>query len=141
MNTNRFRQSKLDNGKEVQIILLPAGEGLATATRLFRTFAPSLGAIITTLEEDGSIDFMAIAYTLTEGLEDFDINALVLRLLDQFTINGMQQNFDDYFVANYAELVEILAFALKENFGSFLELRGFAEKYLPMLKPKPTEAE
>ena len=46
----------------------------------------------------------------------------------------MAVNFEDYFMANYAELCEVIAFALKENFGSFLELKGFVDRFLPQQK-------
>lgn len=126
---NRVKKTTI-NGKEFQIYLLPAGEGLRRATQLFKAFAPTFATVIDSIQ-DGSFDYNAVAYTIAEGLDNIDTVETVQALLRDFSVNGMSVKFDDYFLANYGELVELMAFAMEENFASFFSAKGFIEKFLP----------
>lgn len=136
---NRVRTTQI-KGKTFQIYLLPAGEGIKRASQLIKAFSPSVAAIVEATQ-GGLLDYTALAYTLAEGLDNIDMLDFASRLLKDLSVNGQAVNLDDYFMGNYGELVEILAFTLKENFGSFFELKGFAEKLLPTMfsEDKPAE--
>lgn len=136
---NRVRQTVI-NEKNFQIYLLPAGEGIKRATQLAKAFAPSAASIMDSLKS-GEVDYSAIAYSLAEGLDNIDVLDVASRLLKDLSVNGQAVNLDEYFMGNYGELVEALAFALKENFESFFAAKGFVEKFLPKTVSEVSEAE
>lgn len=104
-------------GKEVQIHLLPASEGIILASKLGATVLPSLGSLQET--SDGEISILEVAAIVIANIEQLDVLDTIKKLLKGLTVNGQGVTFDDYFMANYGELVKILTFSLKENFSSF----------------------
>lgn len=112
-------------GKKVQIYVLPAGEGIAMATKLAEVALPMLGGLGKDMQDgvtEADVDFGKIALAISGSLDKVDILAIIKRLLKDVTIDDSAVNFDDYFSCNYAELIAIMAFALKENFGSFFDV-------------------
>ena len=112
--------------REYTIYLLGAFEGLGLAKKLSSIILPSIGAFMS----GDDVDFMDIADSLVNHIEALDLQGLIDKLLNGVLCDGMEINFDQHFMANYGELTEIIAFALKENFGSFFtsavskELKG-----------------
>lgn len=104
-------------GKEVQIHLLPASEGIVLASKLGATVLPSLGSLQE--NSDGEISILEVAAIVIANIEQLDVLDTIKKLLKGLTVNGQGVSFDDYFMANYGELVKILTFSLKENFSSF----------------------
>lgn len=136
---NRVRVTTI-KGKTFQIYLLPAGEGIKRASQLIKAFSPCVASIVEATQ-GGALDYTTLAYTLAEGLDNIDMLDFASRLLKDLSVNGQAINLDEYFMGNYGELVEVLAFSLKENFGSFFELSGFVEKLLPKMFSEDNLAE
>lgn len=113
--------------KEFQIYVLPAGEGIVMAQKLSKIVMP-LFALPTGADEDDdheiNISFVEIATKVTESLDDTEVLKMILRLTKEFAVDGKPQNFDTYFSCNYGELVQLMSFAISENFGSFFEGLG-----------------
>lgn len=136
---NRVRKTNI-NGKDFQIYLLPAGEGIKRATQLAKAFAPTMASLVESSSQ-GVIDYSSVAYTIAEGLEEIDVLDVCSALLKDLSVGGQAVKLDDYFMGNYGEFIEIMAFALKENFESFFEAKGFVEKFLPKRDFVESEAE
>lgn len=117
---------KIQIGNKVYSIrLLPASVGFSVATNLIKTFLPVLGSYADAngrkglvLPEDDSV-FSEMAILLCSQLDKIDPLILVQQLLADSLVNGKQFNFDDQFRANYSDLIKLIEFALKENFGDF----------------------
>ena len=118
---SRVRKKEI-KGKEVQIYLLRAGDGIAIAQKLSSIVASFLGSAGMDGSSDGvTIDFSKIAEALSKYLSEKELIEIITKLLKEMTINGSQVNFDEYFSGNYGELLAIMSFALQENFGSFFD--------------------
>ena len=115
---NKVRTDTI-GGMEIQIYILGALEGFEMAKELAVIFAPILGAI---KEGESDVDFKAAALSMASTLGEANILAITTRLLKDLCVDGVEITFDDYFAANYGALVQILAFALKENVSSFFSL-------------------
>ena len=106
------------NDKEFQIHVLPASEGLVMAHKLSKLVLPFL------TEETTEINFTIIAKSLGDNLGEKEILTMVKRLIKDLAVDNKDISFDDYFASNYGELVQLIGFALKENFSSFFEGLG-----------------
>lgn len=106
-------------GVSYQLYLLPAEEGIVMAQKLGQLVIPLLDGD----SSDGEIelDFSKLAKNITSSISDKDFLAIIKRLLKESTADGKEINFNNYFRANYGTLIKLIAFALKENFGSFFE--------------------
>ena len=116
---SRVRQTKI-NGTDIQIYILPATQGVGMTQKLGSLAATFFGE---TSDNNGevTIDFANIAKGLSEALSFEELDMMIKALLKDMAVDGKGVNFDDYFAGNYGMLVKILAYALQENFGSFLE--------------------
>lgn len=139
LGLNFVKQTTI-NEKQYQIYLLPTGEGLRIAKTLAQTFLPMWGEFLGAYNT-GELDYHSLALALVTELESFDVEALTRRLLKELSVNGAEINFDEYFRGNYGELVEITAFAIKENFGSFFAAKGLFASLLPKVEPETPTAE
>lgn len=112
-------------GKVYSVKLLPATQGLGLALKLIKTFLPTLGAWADgekkeglILPEDNSM-FSEMAILLVSQLDKVDIGLVVKQLLDGALVDNEGLDFETYFSANYSTLIELVEFAMKENFGDF----------------------
>lgn len=138
---------KVQIGRHIYSVkLLPASVGFSVATNLIKTFLPVLGSYIDAngrkglvLPEDDSV-FSEMALLLCTQLDKIDPLVLVQQLLNDALVNGKPFNFDDQFRANYSDLVKLLEFALRENFGDFftvyLQEKGVSLSSLNLLSLK-----
>lgn len=128
-------------GKSVQIYLLPALEGILMARELAEIVIPTVGSFYQGFAEE-NLNFENLAMVLMSELDKIDVAQIITRLLKDMAVNESSVDFDDYFMANYGELVEILIFAIKENFSSFFAAKGLFDKYLPKrVEDQTTQAE
>ena len=139
MNANFIQQPKIQ-GQQYQIYLIPAGEGLRMAKTLAQTFLPLWGQFMTSAQE-GNLDYSELAISLVGELDTFDVETLVRRLLKECTVDGKEVDFDQYFMGNYGELVEIVAFAIQKNFSSFFAAKGLLGSLLPKGSKESHKAE
>lgn len=125
------------NGQKYTIEVLPATAGLAVQQDLIKTFGPAFGVLL----DKESIDpeyryideqqtFMEIAHALVSRLDDFNFAEVCVALLYKIKCDGEDINFDEHFAGNYDELIDLVAFSLKENFGGlfmkYLKVKGLA---------------
>ncbi|QUF70051.1 phage tail assembly chaperone [Vibrio fluvialis] len=137
----RIAQTTLKSGKKVQIYKLPASKGITIGMKLGKTFLPSIGQFLDGSSTGAGIHYESLALSLVQELDNFEILPIISELLKEMAIDGQEVNLDDYFMANYGELLEILVFALKENFSSFFAASGLLEQFLPNSKQEATVQE
>ena len=135
-----FVKQTVINDKQFQIYLLPTGKGLKVAKQLAQTFLPMWGEFMGSMER-GEIDYHTLAMSLAAELETFEVEALIRELLKEMSVDGKEIDFDKYFMGNYGELIEIVAFSIKENFSSFFAAKGLLENLLPKAQQEAAPAE
>lgn len=135
----KYKETQLQNGKTIKIILLPAiTKGIPVARRLLNLIAPVVGGTLDGLKHDEIIHgapktFTELSLTVCQQLEQVDAASLVFTLLENMEVDGSKIDLDDYFSANYGEMVEVLEFALKENFESFFTGNGMKQRFLKVV--------
>lgn len=131
----KYADTALSNGKKVRIRILPAiGEGLAVARRLLNIIAPAVGGTLDGIRHDDMLHgaprtFTEMALTVCKQLEQAEVGSLVYTLLKEMEVDGKEIDLDDYFGANYGEMVEVLEFSLRENFSSFFTGNGMKARF------------
>lgn len=125
-------KQKTINENKYQIELLPARKGLKLAMKLSQVILPTLGSSIDALDNTDGTGFTRVALLLVEQMDQFDVVELMDELLDNAVVNGKELDIDSHFIANYGELVEVLEFAVRENFESFFEAKGLKDRFSQM---------
>ena len=120
--SSKFKKKTI-NDKEFQITLLGAGDGIKMVTQLSDILLPVLGEASQGAKEgeELTLDFAKVAKAIAMSMDNVDILAIITRLLSGLAVDGKEVKLDEYFVANYGELIAVVAFALTENFSSFFE--------------------
>jgi hypothetical protein len=138
INAKMVRRYTAESGKKYQIRMLPARQGGPLLFKLTKTLFPAAASIWDALSTDADLDdifgsskFSEIAGVIVEQLADFDLNELIDKLLKGATIQEGEEfprdiNIDMDFMADYGELLEVLGFAIKENFWSTLKGKGIS---------------
>lgn len=123
------RTITLESGKSYTIQILKGRTGMRIGTKLLKTAGPVMGKVADSLlAEDADLygednKFEKVAEAIMGCLDDLEFDKLVDDLLAYAKVQEPDQlprdlNIDEDFAANYGELVELLAFSIKENFGS-----------------------
>lgn len=133
------REITLENGKKVQIKVLKTTAGIAVAKKLLNLVAPALGGAADGMRHDDFVhgapkSFTHLALTLCDQIDKVQIENILLVLLEDLTVDGKDVDFDEYFAANYGELVEILEFSLRENFSTFFTGKGMKARLVNTVK-------
>ena len=104
---------------------IPGGIKLWTAFGQFsKIVGEPLARAAQNLEADVSSDGFGIAVrAFTDRLAEPDSWNLVQTLLTGLRKNGKIVNFEDEFSANLGVLIQLVVFAIKENFESFLDAK------------------
>lgn len=137
---NKFRREKtLESGKKVGIKILRTTAGIAVAKRLMNVVAPAVGGAADGMRHDDFVhgapkSFTHLALTLCEQLDKVQIENLITVLLEDMTIDGKEVDYEEYFAANYGELIEILEFSLRENFNTFFTGKGIKARFLKTIQ-------
>lgn len=134
-----YATGTLGSGKKFTVKKLRMGVGLKVAKKLNKIILPLIGGGIDGLKHDDYIhgapkSFSTLALLLCEQLDQAQIEDLIVVLLEDFNVDGKDVDIDDYFSANYGELVEVLEFSLKENFKSFFTGKGIQAQLVDKLK-------
>lgn len=140
---------KTINGKEYTVTLLPATIGLKMSLEISKLLAPSLGASVDGLRHDDILHgapqtFSDLALKLVNQMDKVNIVGMIGTLLGSVEVNGKRIDFDNHFRANYGELIQVLEFALRENFESFFTGSGLQTRFqevMENLTPQPQELE
>lgn len=123
------------NGKNIRIKLLPAlTVGIPTARRLLNIIAPAVGGTLDGLRHDDFIHgvpktFSDMSLVVCQQLENAEVHQIIFTVLEHMEVDNKVVNLDEYFMGNYGEMIEILEFALKENFQSFFTGNGMKERF------------
>lgn len=133
------REKKLESGKTVSIKLLRTTIGIAVAKKLLNLVAPAVGGAADGMRHDDFVhgapkSFTHLALTLCDQLDKVQIESIITVLLEDMYIDGNEINYDEYFMANYGELIEILEFALRENFNTFFTGKGIKARFLKTIQ-------
>jgi hypothetical protein len=123
MSLGQHVRTKEINNKSFQIHLLGAGAGIKTVTELGDIILPVIGSMQGATDADGNaeVNFAEIAKAITMNMDKVNILEIIQRLLKDLAVDGSEVKIDDYFIANYGELIAVVAFALQENFSSFFD--------------------
>jgi len=123
------------NGKKFRIHLLPAiTKGIPIARRLLNVIAPAVGGTLDGMRHDDLIHgvpktFTEMSLVVCQQLEKAEVHNLIFELLKNLEVDDKQVDLDEYFAANYGEMVEVLEFALRENFQSFFTGNGMKQRF------------
>lgn len=134
------RQRKLEkNNKTYQLTVLRAGEGYALALKLLKLILPAIGKGVDGLQHDDVIHgapstFSELALTITEQMDKANVLEITQTLLKDVAVDGQSIEFDEYFAANYGELLLLLEWSLKENFGSFFTENGLQTRFMSLVQ-------
>lgn len=139
LGKSKYSETRLSNKKQIKIRLLPAiTQGIPVARRLINLIAPVVGGTLDGLKHDEIIHgapktFSELSLVVCQQLEKVDASNLVFTLLDGMEVEGEAIDLDEYFSANYGEMMEVLEFALRENFESFFTGNGMKQRFLKVV--------
>jgi len=118
---SRIRTIKI-NGVNYTITTLGARQGIKRGTEILQMMAPILGAIMdddTNATFADSTLFTEIAIHLATRIDSDKILEIVDELLSGLYRGSQSINYDEEFSARLEDLVQVIEFALRENFGGF----------------------
>jgi len=140
VDLSKFQKTlTLDSGLEYQISLLNAWEGIRLGNQIKGVILPLFGGTIDGINSSDdfisqSTPFTNIAITLCDQLDKVQLEGVIGALLKGLVLkeqgkapkdlNPTSSAFEEHFMANYGELIEVLAFSLRENFGSLFTGKG-----------------
>ncbi len=109
------------NGKLYCIQLLPASKGLTIGKRLIKSLGTALGVVLDSNDNPFAAEtiFTDLSIAIVSKIDDLDLEATIKELLGYCSCGGNQIDFDRHFAGNYGEMVAVVEFALRENFGDF----------------------
>jgi hypothetical protein len=132
---SKFNSDKEINGKRIQIRKLGALKGIKVIQQLSKVLIPLFGGSLDGFKHDDFIHgapktFAGLAMTIVESIDQLDVESLILDFTRDIRVDGEAIVFDDYFSANYSELLEVLEFCLKENFPDFFPKDGTTPQWV-----------
>lgn len=105
--------------------LLPASKGIIVAQQLIKTFLPSLASLADNFQKEDMVMpedmsmYTEVSMLLVSQMDKIDILKIIGLLLNDLQSDGVPVNFDVEFRGSYGNLIRLLEFSIKENFGSF----------------------
>lgn len=134
---NKYQSTKTINNTKYTINKLKMTDGLKTSQSILKLIAPTIGGAVDGLRHDevlhGAPDsFANLALLFTQQMDKVDIIKIIHTLLFQMEVNGKSLDpnaVEDHFIGNYGELVEVVEFALEENFKSFFAQSGIKARF------------
>lgn len=123
-------ESRVINGKKVNIILLGARDGIKMSMKLGKIVVPTFAQMLSSLtdkdkKEAPMVPFKELVEACFDRIEEINLEEMANLLFQGATVDDFPLNIDTYFQANYGEFIDYLAFALEANFGSFFEASIF----------------
>lgn len=123
-------ESRVINGKKVNIILLGARDGIKMSMKLGKIVVPTFAQMLSRLtdkdkKEAPMVPFKELVEACFDRIEEINLEEMATLLFQGATVDDFPLNIDTYFQANYGEFIDYLAFALEANFGSFFEASIF----------------
>lgn len=123
-------ESRVINGKKVNIVLLGARDGIKMSMKLGKIVVPTFAQMLSSLtdkdkKEVPMVPFKELIEACFDRIEEINLEEMATLLFQGATVDDFPLNIDTYFQANYGEFIDYLAFALEANFGSFFEASIF----------------
>ncbi|BBU53670.1 tape measure chaperone [Escherichia coli phage vB_EcoM_Shy] len=123
-------ESRVINGKKVNIVLLGARDGIKMSMKLGKIVVPTFAQMLSSLtdkdkKEAPMVPFKELVEACFDRIEEINLEEMATMLFQGATVDDFPLNIDTYFQANYGEFIDYLAFALEANFGSFFEASIF----------------
>lgn len=123
-------ESRVINGKKVNIVLLGARDGIKMSMKLGKIVVPTFAQMLSSLtdkdkKEVPMVPFKELVEACFDRIEEINLEEMATMLFQGATVDDFPLNIDTYFQANYGEFIDYLAFALEANFGSFFEASIF----------------
>lgn len=123
-------ESRVINGKKVNIVLLGARDGIKMSMKLGKIVVPTFAQMLSNLTDKGkkeapTVPFKELVEACFDRIEEINLEEVATLLFQGATVDDFPLNIDTYFQANYGEFIDYLAFALEANFGSFFEASIF----------------
>ena len=115
-------ESRVINGKKVNIILLGARDGIKMSMKLGKIVVPTFAQMLSSLTDKDKKELVEACF---DRIEEINLEEMATLLFQGATVDDFPLNIDTYFQANYGEFIDYLAFALEANFGSFFEASIF----------------
>lgn len=124
------------NDKTYRIQVLGGLEGIRMGNKLLKVILPVLGGGLDGLKADDTFEtpktWTNLTLLICDKIDDLNVEELITTLLKGCTVieNGQVPrdiNINIDFMANYGELVLLIEFALKENFGSLFTEKGILQ--------------
>jgi hypothetical protein len=134
-----FRTTHID-GVEYQIKLLGGRDGFRTAKDLSKVLLPLLGESVDASRHDDVFHgapktFRDMALLLMQQIDSVDVEDVIFnRLFAYLMVDGNQVKLDDAIVGKYHILVDLIMFAVQENFGSLFEGKGLISRFQSVVK-------
>lgn len=138
MDFNKFVKKTKINGVEFQINKLGALKAFSMGKSLLKVVAPLFGGTLDGMRGGDYYEpprtFTQLALTLCDQIDKVEIEEILVELLSGATRNGVEiKDLNDNTQIDLNELIELFAFALKENFGELFTGKGIAAQLQNML--------
>jgi hypothetical protein len=131
---NHFRKTHIGESEYV-IKLLDGITGFRTAKDITKLILPLVGESFDAQRHDdvlhGAPDtFRQLALLLVEQSDKVDIEDIIFNRLFRYLVkDGEQVKVEDIIVGDYGLLIDLVMFAIKENFGKLFEGKGLLTRF------------
>ena len=119
INTKAGIRTKDIEGKKYTIKLLPATVGLKVGEKIIKACGPALGVLLDSGDSGGFDLYTDLSIAIVKQLDELDLIDTVKVLFADSYCGSQAIEFDTHFAGNYGELILLVEYALKENFGDF----------------------
>lgn len=123
---------KID-GVKYELRLLNTSAAFNTFESITKLLLPATGAAIDGASDkfqfDGDQTCATAAMLLVKQLGDVDTLELIKTLLEGAEVEGEDLDFEEHFKGRFDLLIDLLTFAVKENYGSLFTTTGLRDKF------------
>jgi len=128
-NKEQAKNSTVINGRTYKVVPLMAEEGLIVWENLLALLGPSIGVGIDSFNHNEIIDgspttFSEAILVLQRKLDGSQLVNYSRELLTGLQCDGEEVDWNKHFSANYGDWTQVILFAMKENFQTFLTESG-----------------
>ena len=139
MPAHNFRMTDID-GSQYQIKLLDGMSGFRTSVELSKVLLPLVGESFDASRHDDVFHgapktFREMALLLLQQIDQINLEDMIFnRLLAYLVKDGVQVKATDIIVGQYEILIELVAFAIEQNFGSLFKGKGLISRFQSVVK-------
>ena len=144
-NKEKAKNSTTINGKLYKVVPLMAEDGLIVWENLLALLGPSIGVGIDSFNHNEIIDgspttFSEAILLLQRKLDGTQLVNYSREMLVGLQCDGDEVDWNKHFSANYGDWVQVIIFAMKENFQTFFTESGFGlnlQEMMSKVLPQP----